>query len=450
MHHNAGGALTLHGTAQEVGIDSRLACFVYWLMMSRLINPIYFFCCPYFLLLFFIPITVCCQIHPTSYTMSNPCETCNKSFGSNHALQQHLRDSPLHRPTFSDEAPQQHRRDSVVPIPTFGCETCNKSFGSNQALQLHLRDSIIHKINHNCETCRKSFSSDDALRQHLRESSVHKPTFSSNESSQQHLRDLIAPKPTFNCETCDENFDSKEAFQQHLQNSREHRLLFDCDTCAQSFSTIDALDQHIQTSPVHSRPPIWCDTCQRSFRSDEALQQHLQSSQIHQVARQHPNIKPQSEIMFPGLHQKVLDAIAGAMNPPKFTYKKSNDDASNLRLTNLIGKFECNNHHRTRVWSSGIVTTVIRKYPSNEYSVVVFNQRCKSCKELGTLFLDEDMYVERVRLRLKRWAGVAVEIPVYDEKSSPPHEIELCEGCKAGYCRKGDIGRSFERYNGET
>ena len=53
------------------------------------------------------------------------CKLCNRSFGSEKALGQHLRDSPIHNPSYE-------------------CELCNRSFGSEKALDQHLRDSPAH------------------------------------------------------------------------------------------------------------------------------------------------------------------------------------------------------------------------------------------------------------------------------------------------------------------
>ncbi|KZL79584.1 double-stranded rna-binding type zinc finger domain protein [Colletotrichum incanum] len=60
--------------------------------------------------------------------MSSSCIPCNRPFGSEEALHQHLRDSPVH-------------------APSFDCETCNRPFGSEEALQQHLRDSPAHQQN---------------------------------------------------------------------------------------------------------------------------------------------------------------------------------------------------------------------------------------------------------------------------------------------------------------
>ncbi|PMD67452.1 uncharacterized protein K444DRAFT_639408 [Hyaloscypha bicolor E] len=58
--------------------------------------------------------------------MSSRCVLCDQSFDSEEALQQHLRDSPAH-------------------TPSFDCEDCDRSFGNEEALEQHLRDSRIHQ-----------------------------------------------------------------------------------------------------------------------------------------------------------------------------------------------------------------------------------------------------------------------------------------------------------------
>lgn len=85
-----------------------------------------------------------------------------------------------------------------------------------------------------------------------------------------------------------------------------------------------------------------------------------------------------------------------------------------------------------------MVTILIRGYPGNGYNAVVFNQRCKSCNWLGVFTLDKNSYVNRVAYRLKKWAGVHVEKQHYNGKTGPPHESDLCEGCKRGVCMQMD------------
>lgn len=82
------------------------------------------------------------------------CTTCDRHFGNVKALQQHLRDSPVH-------------------ASSFDCDDCDRSFDSEQALKQHLRDSPAHATSFDCDTCDRSFGSDEALRQHLRDSRGH-------------------------------------------------------------------------------------------------------------------------------------------------------------------------------------------------------------------------------------------------------------------------------------
>lgn len=74
------------------------------------------------------------------------CDDCDRSFDSEKALQQHLRDSPAHGRSFD-------------------CKECDRSFGCNEALQQHhLRDSPVHAPSFEYGFI---FCSDDVLEQHL-------------------------------------------------------------------------------------------------------------------------------------------------------------------------------------------------------------------------------------------------------------------------------------------
>jgi len=141
--------------------------------------------------------------------------------------------------------------------------------------------------------------------------------------------------------------------------------------------------------------------------------------------------------MFPWLDRGVSKAVAAANVNSKWVNIKDQKDSNNQYSTTVMGKFTCNNDGcPTRGWSSKTVSILIRGYPENGYNAVIFNQHCKSCNELGDLILDTDSYVERVAYRLKRWAGVQMERQHYTGSVGPPHERELCEGCKRGYCQQ--------------
>ncbi|KAK8913373.1 Zinc finger protein 358 [Metarhizium anisopliae] len=105
--------------------------------------------------------------------MSFDCIACDRSFGSEEALEQHLRDAPVHAPSFE-------------------CSTCDRSFGSEEALEQHLRDAPVHAPSFECSACDRSFGSEEALEQHLRDAPACDRSFGSEEALAQHLRDSRA------------------------------------------------------------------------------------------------------------------------------------------------------------------------------------------------------------------------------------------------------------------
>jgi hypothetical protein len=141
--------------------------------------------------------------------------------------------------------------------------------------------------------------------------------------------------------------------------------------------------------------------------------------------------------MFPSLHQDIVVAVSGEIASPHFHQDDSDSAANNTYSTNVMGTFKCTNIAcSNHGWNSKMVAILIRGYPNGCYNAVVFNQRCRSCKKLGSLTLDKESYVDRVAYRLKKWAGIKMERPYVNSKKGPPHESTLCEGCKRGVCVK--------------
>jgi hypothetical protein len=139
--------------------------------------------------------------------------------------------------------------------------------------------------------------------------------------------------------------------------------------------------------------------------------------------------------MYPSLHRDVAKAVFEDIGTTRFHDNDSGEGFSKEYPTFVVGVFVCNNNACSgAAWSSGKITLLVRKYPDNGYNAVVFGQRCKFCQRLGRLKLNEQSYIDRVSYRLKRWAGVQMELPPFDLKGTPPHKIELCEGCKRGLC----------------
>lgn len=148
-----------------------------------------------------------------------------------------------------------------------------------------------------------------------------------------------------------------------------------------------------------------------------------------------PPEEKKTSFMFSTLHPAIVDAVAHDIPSVWFNERDTELNSNNDWDTNVMGDFKCDNREcRKSGWASKKVAIHIRGYPGNGYNAVVYNQRCTSCDVLGNFTLDETSYVERVTYRLKKWAGVRVDIPMYESKSGPPHEFEFCEGGKRGHC----------------
>ncbi|KAK5202611.1 hypothetical protein LTR41_011643 [Exophiala xenobiotica] len=138
--------------------------------------------------------------------------------------------------------------------------------------------------------------------------------------------------------------------------------------------------------------------------------------------------------MFLSPHQDVVDAVSHSMASIWFCESNSDGGSNNKYTTPRYGEFRCmKGTSGTNGWSSKKVAILIRGYAENGYNTMVFNQRCRTCDQLGTLSLDEKSYVERVAYRIQKWAGVQVGQPYYGSKGGKPHSPSATFG-QYGIC----------------
>ncbi|KUI71987.1 hypothetical protein VM1G_11789 [Cytospora mali] len=125
------------------------------------------------------------------------------------------------------------------------------------------------------------------------------------------------------------------------------------------------------------------------------------------MARNKPASSPnktvsQTSFTFPQLHQAVSSVVSDDIGSTWFNIQ-AGGNFQNEYSTNVMGRFECNNNScPNNGWGSKKVAILIRGYPNNGYNATVFNQRCQSCNQLGSLTLDNASYVERVSYRIKK------------------------------------------------
>ncbi|KAK6498364.1 hypothetical protein TWF481_010956 [Arthrobotrys musiformis] len=145
-----------------------------------------------------------------------------------------------------------------------------------------------------------------------------------------------------------------------------------------------------------------------------------------------PAQPPKPWHLFPEYHVLIAESV------PRVVFTPNVRGADHEYTTFLVGRFTCSGEGCGKAWTSGKVATKIRGYDRRdgqlEYSVQVFNQRCKTCESLGWMNLEIEAYVERVERRLRIWKGESLPRLPWNEKHTPPHKSELCEGCKAGVC----------------
>ncbi|KAM3086689.1 hypothetical protein ACMFMG_000815 [Clarireedia jacksonii] len=140
--------------------------------------------------------------------------------------------------------------------------------------------------------------------------------------------------------------------------------------------------------------------------------------------------------MYPSLHNSVARLLEE--NDLNFTFHEVDDPQGCIKEydTNIRGRFVC--HKRacsSKGWGSNKIAITIRMYDGDRYNARVYAQSCRQCEVLGRPMVDEKTYAERIAYRLKKWKGIPVELPPYVKKETPPHDADLCEGCKDGHCR---------------
>lgn len=161
------------------------------------------------------------------------------------------------------------------------------------------------------------------------------------------------------------------------------------------------------------------------------------SSKMAKKKSSNPKGETRTSFTFPSLHQNVVRAVAVAGILTWYCENNTNEASNNEYTTHVMGKFRCtNNACSTTGWGSKKVTILIRGFAGNGYNAEVFNQRCKSCNQLGTFILDEQSYVDRLAYRVQKWAGVRMTQQYQGSQGGIPHEREFCEGCKRGLCRQ--------------
>lgn len=130
----------------------------------------------------------------------------------------------------------------------FTCQTCNRSFGYKHVLQNHERTHTGEKP-FECKVCHKRFTRDHHLKTHMRLHTGEKP-YSCTQCDRQfvqvanlrrHLRVHTGEKP-YLCEICNNRFSDSNQLKNHMMTHEKNA--FKCDKCHVNFPMRYQLLEH--------------------------------------------------------------------------------------------------------------------------------------------------------------------------------------------------------------
>ncbi|KAL7735922.1 hypothetical protein ACLKA6_002367 [Drosophila palustris] len=165
-----------------------------------------------------------------------PCDVCQNSFSTDHALQAH-----------------QFRAHKIADGGWFKCALCENHFERRCHLQQHNQRVHMGKT-FNCSLCDRSFSFSSQLSGHMR---THDET---------HIA-----KP-FVCEFCGKSFKQKIQMSNHVTAVHTKIRAFKCTMCPKDFLTKRDLKDHIKAH-LNIRDKV-CEICQKAFTNANALVKH--------------------------------------------------------------------------------------------------------------------------------------------------------------------------------
>ena len=236
-----------------------------------------------------------------------PCQECDKLFGSERLLKDHVQlvhrknlscdqcDFKTNKP-FNLKKHQQTRHSNQEP--SIQCRSCDKLFLTKGQAAIHEKNSHGHKCIE-CDQCGKMYATRGQLNSHRRlvhednkaDCDICGKTLKNKESLRKHLKlvhdpadtELKKTTVTWQCPECESVLTSKS--QQRLHKLKQRHLevhqppKYNCDYCEKSFRDKVTLDGHINEHK--GLTPYKCEPCNKSYPSQAGLYQHYKRSAAH-------------------------------------------------------------------------------------------------------------------------------------------------------------------------
>lgn len=228
---------------------------------------------------------------------------------------------------------------------SFTCQTCNRSFGYKHVLQNHERTHTGEKP-FACPECDKRFTRDHHLKTHMRLHTGEKPyrcnhcdrQFVQVANLRRHLRVHTGEKP-YACDRCDAKYSDSNQLKAHLAIHKDEKP-FQCETCNASFRRSHHLANHKcanapltpATSPVISIENK--SVTSRSETSDRSLDLSTQSANLFKRFKLNQNLSTvQQTQALQQIYESTLSTIIENSNHelPLDLSVESNSESSEKR-----------------------------------------------------------------------------------------------------------------------
>lgn len=201
-----------------------------------------------------------------------PCDVCQTSFSTDHALQAH-----------------QYRAHKIGEGGWFKCTFCENHFERRCHLQQHNQRVHMGKT-FSCSVCERSFAFASQLSSHMRthdETHVAKPfvcefcgkSFKQKIQMSNHVTAVHTKIRAFKCSMCPKDFLTKRDLKDHI---KAHLNIRDkvCEICQKAFTNANALVKHRH---IHKEKTLQCSLCDTKFAERVSLGVHMKRT--HKIIR---------------------------------------------------------------------------------------------------------------------------------------------------------------------
>ncbi|XP_057695934.1 zinc finger protein 431-like isoform X2 [Corythoichthys intestinalis] len=220
-------------------------------------------------------------------TKSFMCDLCGKTFLYNWQLKKHQQ-MPHQEGTEAGTETGRRRaqanrtvivkRDrSIVEVAPFACQTCQRGFNSEAALQKH---ELIHTggAPYTCDICGKGYLYKPTFDYHIRTHSGERPyacdvcgkTFITRHTLKYHRLMHTGEKPHA-CKQCGKTFRMYTNYRRHVRIHTGEKP-YQCEVCGVRFRQLGHVKFHMQ---VHTgERPYACATCGLGFSDSRQMKRH--------------------------------------------------------------------------------------------------------------------------------------------------------------------------------